>query len=222
MLPLKISDLNVTSGAGRLLLNLPVLDLPVGASLGIRGPSGAGKTTLLFALAGLLEGVRGRVLWGETDLMALGAEDRAAFRARHLGLIFQDFLLFDELSALANAGLPAMFAPRVRRRAITSRGAEALASLGLLEPTRGVDSFSGGERQRVAVARALAANPDVLLADEPTASLDRAASDRLIRDLTALVRGEGKSLIVVSHDPALLGAMDRVLDVVDGRVTEAV
>lgn len=219
-LALHATGLRVMSDRNRVLLDLPELVVEPGQSLGISGPSGAGKSTLLFALAGLLERTRGAARWGDTDILSLPARQRGAFRARHMGLIFQDFLLFEELSAAANAALPAMFLPRDRRKPLRDRAAAQLDRLGLDDPDRTVDSFSGGERQRVAVARALANDARVLLADEPTASLDRATADRLIADLVAIARDEGKTLIAVSHDPALLDRMDRVLRLADGKPVE--
>ena len=138
---------------------------------------------------------------------------------RRIGLIFQDFLLFDELSPAANAGLTALFARRTRRSDIRQRAEERLDHLGVPQDSRTVASFSGGERQRVAISRALATDPAILLADEPTASLDRPAADRLIDDLLTLARTTGKTLIAVSHDSHLLDRLDRVLTVEDGAVT---
>lgn len=219
-LPLSVAGLTVRAPGGRVLLSLPALDLAAGASLAVRGPSGAGKSTLLFALAGLLEAT-GRVCWGTTDLLGLPAAGRAAFRRAHVGLVFQDFLLFEELGAEANAALAAGFAPAPRRAAIRDRARQALSRLGLGDLAgRPAASFSGGERQRIAIARALAHDPAVILADEPTASLDRAAADRLIDDLVALARDEGRTLIVVSHDAALTGRLDRTIEIVDGRPRE--
>lgn len=216
-LPLQISDLEVRAGA-RTLLKVADLSAPAGALIGIRGPSGAGKSTFLHALSGLIE-ARGRLCWGEVDLIRLRPEGRTAFRAKNMGLIFQDFLLFDELSPQANAGLAGLFRVRHDRPPISARAAEALARLGVPEGRRTVGSFSGGERQRVAIARAMATDPGLLLADEPTASLDRRAADTLIEDLTSLVRASGKTLIAVSHDTHLLDRLDRILTIEDGRVT---
>ncbi len=215
-LPLHVTDLMVRSARGAVLLDLPHLRLEAGRSLGIRGPSGAGKTTLLHALAGLCDHVSGQVRWGGADLVARGAAQRATFRARHIGMIFQDFLLFDELGPLANAAIAALYTPRNRREQLRSAAEQRLQGLGINPGTRTVASFSGGERQRVAVARALTHDPGILLADEPTASLDREAADRLARDLAALSREAGKTLIVVSHDAVLLDRMDRVLTLRDG------
>lgn len=219
-LPLSVDALTVRRPDGGVLLTLPRLDVAPGSRIGIRGPSGAGKSTLLLALAGLIDGAEGRVVWGGTDILGLSSEGRARFRADHLGIVFQDFLLFDELGAADNAALAAMFWPRARRAVMRDRAETLLRDLGLPQDARSVASFSGGERQRVAVARALAADAPVLLADEPTANLDRPAADRLIGDLTGLAQTGGKTLIAVSHDAALLSAMERVLTVIDGRVAE--
>ncbi len=213
-LPLKILDLAVHA-AGRSLLKVPTLDVPAGALIGVRGPSGAGKSTFLHALSGLTE-VEGSIRWGKTDIARLSPERRSAFRAAHVGMIFQDHLLFDELSTEANASLAALFSPAAKRRDIARRAADRLDRLRVPPGRRSVASFSGGERQRVAISRALATDPAILLADEPTASLDRPAADRLIDDLVALVRQSGKTLIAVSHDPHLLERLDRVLTIEDG------
>jgi len=215
-LPLTVRDLSVTDARGRVLLEVPHLDLAPATALGISGPSGAGKSTLLFALAGLAEAASGVVDWGGTDLLGMRPAQRTAFRATHIGMIFQDFLLFDELDALANASLSAMYLPPAARAGVRARAAAYLDRLGIADARRRVASFSGGERQRVAIARALANRAGILLADEPTASLHREAADRLIEDLIAQVRDDGKTLIAVSHDERLLGRMDRVVRVLDG------
>lgn len=211
---LEVSDLAVALG-GRTLVSVPRLTVSAGEAVAIRGPSGAGKSTLLLALAGLYPAT-GRILWDGVDLNPLGAAARARFRREHIGLVFQDHQLFEELSALDNAAIAAAYSPdRARLRA---RAAEALAALGVVDHSRRAATFSGGERQRIAVARALAHDPAAILADEPTASLDRANADRLIADMVALVRRDGRTLIAVSHDPALHAAADRVIDIVDGRL----
>lgn len=218
-LSLSVSDLTVRSPRGRTLLSVPGLTVAPGALVGVRGPSGAGKSTFLYALAGLIEAT-GQVRWGQTDLLAMGPERRAAFRAGQIGMIFQDFLLFEELDGLGNAAVTALFRPRSERAAIRARASDRLTALGLQQAPRSVDSFSGGERQRVAIARAMAAEAPVLLADEPTASLDRAAADRLIDDLVMLARKTGTTLITVSHDTHLIDRMDQVLTITDGSLTK--
>lgn len=217
-LDLSIRDLVVRSREGRDLLTVARLDVPAGAKIGIRGPSGAGKSTLLFAIAGLLRPAAGAVSWGEHRISDMRAAERARFRRENVGLIFQDFLLFEELSSLGNAAIAARYARPSTRRSIVETARAGLSKLGLEKlGGRRVDSFSGGERQRVAVARALANDPAIILADEPTASLDRASADRLVEDLASLATESGRTLVAVSHDQALHQRMDLVIDVVDGR-----
>jgi ABC-type lipoprotein export system ATPase subunit len=216
-LALSVRDLVVEGDRGRRLLRIGALDIPAGSRIGVRGPSGAGKSTFLYAIAGLIALKAGTVTWGEEAVSAKNASERARFRRDRVGMIFQDFLLFEELPALGNAALAASYASRSERGRIADGAAAMLAHLGLGDHAdRAVDTFSGGERQRVAVSRALAADPPVILADEPTASLDRAAADRLIDDLANLAETRGKTLIAVSHDSALHERMDRVIDIVDG------
>lgn len=220
-LPLAVTDLDLRGLDGRPLASLTRLNVTAGTSLAIRGPSGAGKSTLLHAFSGLVRPAGGQVLWGDTDLASLSDSARTRFRRENVGLIFQDFLLFEELGALDNAALSAAFAPRTARAALRDRAANWLDRLGLAQTgTRRANSFSGGERQRIAVARALSNDPAVILADEPTASLDRATADRLIDDLVALSQDSGRTLIAVTHDEALASRLDRVLTMADGRVVE--
>lgn len=213
---LTIEDLTVEGDDGRRILSVAALSLEPGQSLGVSGPSGAGKSTLLYALAGLLPRAAGAVRWGETDMLALRRGRRAAFRRRNMGFVFQEPMLFEEMGASANAALVSAFSRARDRRAIERRGDERLAALGVPAGVRRAGTFSGGERQRIALARALANEPAIVLADEPTASLDRATADRLIADLGAFTKQNDRSLIAVSHDPALLAAMDRVVTIENG------
>lgn len=208
---------------GNTLLCIDSLSLAPGECVAIRGPSGAGKSTLLFALAGIAECTTGSVRWGSIDLLSLSAGARARFRRNHLGLIFQDYLLFDELSAACNARITAAFSRPEKRSCINNQAHHLLTDLGIPpDEQRSVASFSGGERQRVAVARALANDPAVILADEPTASLDREAADRLIDDLTSMAVQQQQTLVVVSHDHVLHTHMNRLLTLIDGRVVDDV
>lgn len=200
-----------------MILDVASLNVAPGSAVAVRGPSGAGKSTLLYALAGLLRPDAGAIRWDGTDIAALGESRRAAFRRERIGFIFQEHLLFEELTARDNAAIAALYAPSGARGAIREAGSARLARLGLDGAAgRRCDSFSGGERQRIAVARALAGAPDIILADEPTASLDRANADRLAGDLITLAREEGRTLIAVSHDTALHAAADRVIGIADG------
>ncbi|QPH55821.1 ABC transporter ATP-binding protein [Pontivivens ytuae] len=220
-LPLEVRGLVLTGDEGERILHVPALDIATGTAVALRGPSGAGKSTFLHAVSGLREVAEGTVTWDGADVAALAPERRAAFRRDALGIVFQDHLLFEELDALGNASIATGFARRRDRAVIRERARTALGRLGIAQAEgRRVASFSGGERQRVAVARALAAGPRVLLADEPTANLDRETADRLIEDVVALVREQGLTLLVASHDPHLIARMDRVLEVRDGTIVE--
>lgn len=128
-------------------------------------------------------------------------------------------MLFDELSALENASIASAYCEAGKRDRVRTRAAELLEHLGIPLAGRDVSSFSGGERQRVAVARAMATDPSVILADEPTASLDRNNTDQLIADLMRLAREHGRTVITVSHDHAVLNAMDQTLQLVDGQLS---
>lgn len=214
---LEIEALFVASSRGRELLTVQNLSVRAGTLLGVRGPSGAGKSTFLHAISGLLDTARGRVLWDGVDILGLSTEQRAAFRARSVGMVFQDFMLFDELSPMANATIAGLF---TRQPDLEASAERLIARLGVRAEARSVASYSGGEKQRIAMARALAGQPGIVLADEPTASLDRRAADRLITDLTAMVRDSGATLIAVSHDTHLLDAMDRVLTLEDGEIMQ--
>jgi putative ABC transport system ATP-binding protein len=218
---LSVEGLRVVSREGRMLLDVPGLSVAAGQSLALRGASGAGKSTLLHVLSGLVRPTAGRVVWGGQDIAALGEDARARFRRETLGLIFQDCHLFEELSAIGNAALAAAFAPPNGRAAIRSRADRWLTGLGLGRTgARKVDSYSGGERQRIAVARALAADPAVILADEPTAALDRANAEALGADLVALATEAGRTLICVTHDAGLAARMARQITLADGRIVE--
>lgn len=217
-LPLAVDGLAVRIGA-RTLLHIPSLRVPAGAFVVLRGASGAGKSTALNILSGILAASAGRVVWGGTDLTALDPAGRRAFRRRMLGLVFQDYRLFSELDALGNAALPAAWAPARARADLRRDAGAALARMGLAGAAdRRVAVMSGGERQRVAVARALATDPAVILADEPTASLDRANADQLADDLAGLAGR--RTVIAVSHDPAVQSRAGRLLTLADGRIVE--
>ncbi|WP_075219991.1 ABC transporter ATP-binding protein [Acuticoccus yangtzensis] len=219
-LPLFVRSLVVAAG-GRTLIDIADFAAEPGACVGIKGPSGAGKSTFLYALAGLVPAgsASGTVRWGGQDILAMRPGARARFRRQTVGFVFQDFLLFEELGAAANASIASGFTGGRRGRALRVRAEERLAALKVPGGRRAARTFSGGERQRIALARALAADPAIILADEPTASLDAETKGALIADLVGAARSGGKTLVAVSHDPALLAAMDRVVEIADGTLT---
>ena len=213
---LTVRDLKVFSDRNRLLLHVPSLQISSGEAVGIKGPSGAGKSTLLFALAGLQANTSGALCWGDLNLNSAKQTTRAAFLRAHVGIVFQDFLLFDELGPLENSAIQALFQPKTARSTLRDAARSALKQLGVKRDTEDVTTYSGGERQRISVARALAHNPAILLADEPTANLDRTAADALAADLVQQTKDKGRTLIVASHDHSLLEKMDRIITIQDG------
>ncbi|MEM1267728.1 MAG: ATP-binding cassette domain-containing protein [Pseudomonadota bacterium] len=184
----------------------------------LTGPSGSGKSTLLYALSGLQALDAGEVRWGETEITGLSEARRDRWRRETVGLVFQSFHLVDELSPIDNVLVPVWFG-HLSARAHRPRATELLEALGVPTARRRLADLSRGEQQRVALARALLFDPAVILADEPTASLDRAASAAVIARFRAMA-DEGRLVLAVSHDPALIDAADRVLALAHGRLTE--
>ncbi len=198
-------------------LEVPELAVPAGSLCGIAGPSGSGKTTLLHLAGGLLVPGRGSVRWGDVDLATLTPGARDGWRRRRAGFVFQDFCLVPELSARDNVLLPQWFTAWSARGQAAAADA-LLAELGVRTPGKRAGLLSRGEQQRVAIARAVFADPAILLADEPTASLDAATAAGVADLLVAHARSRGATLLVVSHDPALLDRMDRVVRLERGQL----
>ena len=212
------------TSAGRPLAVLQDVDLTVAAetSVAIVGPSGSGKTTLLGLLAGLDLPTSGQVRLGDQDLLALTEDERAMFRARHIGFVFQTFHLLPTLTALENVLVPL----ELQGRAVLADGTPArVRAADLLERVGLADrlghypvQLSGGEQQRVALARAFANQPRILFADEPTGNLDGATGAAVVDLLEALNREERTTLALVTHDPVLAERADRVVRLAGGRV----
>lgn len=191
-----------------------------GESLAVMGPSGSGKSTLLHCLAGILPPDRGQVLLRGRDVTRLDERERSLLRRRHYGFVFQFGQLLPELPALENVALPAMLLGTPRREAC-DRAAQWLASLGLAGmERRRPGEMSGGQAQRVAVARALITGPDVVFADEPTGALDQATGADVMRVLTEVTRAAGASLVVVTHDRAVAAWCHRTVVLRDGLVVD--
>ena len=206
--------------ADPLVLEIAGLEVAAGERAFIKGPSGSGKTTLLNLLGGVAVPEAGRILVMDTDISALPGARRDAFRADHIGFIFQMFNLLPYLSLIDNVLLPCRFSPTRRQRALaraTSLEAEARRILGHMEldtdalASRPVSRLSMGQQQRVAAARALIGAPELVIADEPTSALDadirRSFLDLLFRE----VAEAGAALLFVSHDASLEGAFDRTI-----------
>ncbi len=210
-------DLTRIYGDGHEIRALDGVNLTVapGEFVAVMGPSGSGKSTLLNMLGALDKPTRGQVFINGTDLAAIRNKDE--FRAHTVGFIFQLHNLLPTLTALENVEVPMMghAGPGTRRK----RAKELLALVGLADRMNHLPNMlSGGQRQRVAVARALVNNPPLVLADEPTGSLDTASSQELMQLLSELNRSQGTTFIVVTHDPAVARQTRRVLVMADGRI----
>ena len=201
------------------------INLAIGARefIAITGPSGSGKSSLLYLLGLLDLPSQGDVLIDGRSTTAMTEDERAEVRLSRLGFVFQFHFLLPEFSIPENVALPMRALGRLSARAITQRAEELLASHGLSDHLRKTpDKLSGGQRQRVAVARALANDPPVILADEPTGSLDTAATAQVFGILRNLVIMRGKTVVAVTHDLNLAAQMQRRVHIVDGRLAEDV
>jgi putative ABC transport system ATP-binding protein len=195
------------------------LQVDAGESVAVVGPSGAGKSTLLHCLAGLVQPTSGTVVAGGERLDRLDAEALARHRRRVFGFVFQAGLLVADLSLEENVALPLML-DGVARRLALRRAAAGLAEVGIQRlASRLPGEVSGGEAQRATIARALVARPRIVFADEPTGSLDSVNAELVLGLLLAAVRDHGAALLLVTHDQAMAGRLDRVVQLRDGRLT---
>jgi ABC-type lipoprotein export system ATPase subunit len=187
----------------------------------VTGPSGAGKSTLLHVAGGLDAPDRGTVLAAGQDVWAMSVGARAAFRRRNLGFVFQFFNLVPMLTAVENVSLPLVL-DGMPARAADTRAEELLHRVGLGDRLRHRPAeLSGGQMQRVAVARALVARPSTVLADEPTGNLDSHSSTEILELLSSLAEEDGTAVVVVTHDPTAARYGTRELHLVDGRAYAA-
>ena len=185
----------------------------------ITGPSGSGKSSLLYLLGLLDRPTSGRLLIASSDTAPMDERERAHTRLEMLGFVFQFHFLLPEFTVRENVEIPMRKLGRLSRAQMRNRAGELLVSLGLDgHLDKRPDQLSGGQRQRVAVARSLANDPPLVLADEPTGSLDSASSEQVFSILEALVRQRGKTVVAVTHDLGMAERMDRRLHLVDGRI----
>ena len=207
-----IENLRFAYGQGPAVLNIPAWSVQAGERVFLYGPSGSGKTTLLSLLTGVLAPQGGRVMLnGTTDLSALGAAARDRYRGIHIGYIFQMFNLVPYLTARENILLPVRLHAERRARMRLPAG-ELAGHLGIGELLdRHPAELSTGQQQRVAAARALIGAPELVIADEPTSSLDTDAREQFLELLFAEVKAAGSTLIFVSHDQSLARLFDRAV-----------
>ena len=216
---IEVQDIHKSFGALEVLKGVN-LRVKKGEIVAIVGKSGAGKTTLLQIIGTLDRPTKGKVLIEGNDVFSLNDRDLAAFRNRHIGFIFQFHQLLPEFTALENVCIPAMIA-REKESDYRPRAEKLLRDLGL-EDRMGhkPNALSGGEKQRVAAARALMMNPNIILADEPTGSLDEKNKKELSDLLLQLRRKYGQTILLVTHDKELAGIADRVIEIKDGAMTD--
>ena len=212
-------DLGVRLPAGRRLSILRSLSLSVeeGASVAIIGRSGSGKTTLLTLLGLMNRPDSGLLRVGGRDVTTLSDAESARYRGENIGFVFQNFSLIDHLSVIENVELPYLYGSAPKGRGVRRHALAALAAVDMVQfARRRVHQLSGGEQQRVAIARALVRSPAIVLADEPTGSLDASTGDQVIAQLRSAAKGAGACLVVVTHDRYIASVMDSTWELHDG------
>ncbi len=220
MIPLAVERLEVRyPGLPAPALDIPSLTIEPGAQVALVGPSGSGKTTFINVATGMERVRTGRLAWAGDDLASMSEGGRDRWRARNVGLVMQDFHLFPGLSALGNVLLPQRLSRFRLPEGARGFALDMLGRVGLERPDQPVETMSRGQMQRVAVARALSGRPGIIVADEPTASLD-ADSGAAVADLIIGLASEaGATLIVATHDARLIHRLGRTLRLENGRVS---
>ncbi|MFH1181144.1 MAG: ABC transporter ATP-binding protein [bacterium] len=188
------------------------------AFVSILGPSGSGKSTLLNLIGCLDLPTQGKVFLDGQDISAMSEDELAKIRGQKIGFIFQQFNLLPNLNALENVMLPMAFQGKPERER-KKRAEFLLDSLGMAErATHRPAELSGGEQQRIAIARALVNNPEIIVADEPTGNLDSATGKKIMEILINLQRNEGKTIVVVTHDPSVANYSSQIVNIKDGQI----
>jgi putative ABC transport system ATP-binding protein len=212
---IKLSDVHFEYGGGGFALSVPKLEIGRGQTTAFVGPSGTGKTTLMYLIAGILQSDAGKIEIDGKILGSMSDRQRRVFRISRFGLVFQDFELLEYLSTRENILLPYLINKSLKLTAETRNSAESLAkSVGLGEKmSRRPRELSHGERQRVAVCRALITKPDIIVADEPTSSLDTENSSAIMDIILGEARRREAVFLMLTHDRSLLEPFDMVVDV---------
>ena len=207
-------------GEARPVLNISAWALEAGNQILLRGVSGSGKTTLFNIMAGLLQPTKGGVWYDDLSLYSLSEARRDRFRACNIGYIFQNHFLLNTMTAVENVEMPMAFARSLPQPQWRQRAVALLTQVGLAERVHYRPSqLSTGQRMRVAVARALANNPNVIFADEPTAALDEESSEMVMDLIQATCRANNAILLVASHDPALTQRFAHIADLQAGQLS---
>ncbi|HLY11888.1 MAG TPA: ABC transporter ATP-binding protein [Planctomycetota bacterium] len=184
------------------------------------GPSGCGKTTLISVVAGILDQDDGECLVFGEDLLAMTDRDRVRFRGDNIGFVFQSFNLLPTLTAAENTAIPLLLKGVPRKEAIR-KASEVLERVGLSGRGRSIPAqLSGGQQQRVAIARSLVHNPRLIVCDEPTSALDHQTGHKVLELFREVAMGDGRSLIIVTHDSRIFSFADRIATMDDGRILE--
>jgi putative ABC transport system ATP-binding protein len=222
--PIRIEKLNFHYGEGELrrrVLRDVSLTVHAGEVVLLTGPSGSGKTTLL-TLIGALRGMQdGSCQVLGQELMGAGERDRVALR-QSIGFIFQNHNLLGFLTARQNVAMSLELDPALPEGERLDRAGQMLAGVGLSgHEDKPPSKLSGGQRQRVAIARALVGNPGLVLADEPTAALDKVSGGEVVQQLRSIAKSRGTPILMVTHDPRILDIADRIVTMEDGRVVDA-
>jgi len=196
------------------------LDVVAGEFLVIQGPSGSGKSTLLGVIAGLDKLDAGNVLINGTEITLMGEDEQALFRRHNIGFVFQSFNLIPTLNVIENIAFP-LFPENIKKGVMLERARKAACDVGLGERLKHYPSeLSGGEQQRVAVAKSLINTPKVILADEPTGNLDSETGAKIIELLRQLNKEKGLTFVLVTHDDKVAAQSDRIIRMKDGRIVQ--
>jgi ABC-type lipoprotein export system ATPase subunit len=209
-----LTDVEFRYPGSEFCLRVPEMVVSRGATVALIGPSGSGKTTILNLIAGILVPSTGRISTNTVNLSELGDNARRAFRIQNIGLVFQEFELIEHLSVLDNILLPCRITPAIQlQQTHRDRAAELAGEVGLADKLRRyVRKLSQGERQRVALCRALLLEPPLLLCDEPTGNLDPVNKAHVLKILFDYVSRHGTTLLTVTHDYELLSQFDETID----------
>jgi putative ABC transport system ATP-binding protein len=219
---IKLQNVSRAYGEGRVVNALKGINLKIarGERVAVMGPSGSGKSTLLNMVCGLDDPSTGQVLVDGVDIAALGDDARTRLRREKIGMIFQTFNLLPTLSAVENVALPLRLQGRSKKEA-EQQASQMLARVGLAErSTHKPDQVSGGERQRIAIARALIFKPPILLADEPTGNLDSKTGEEILTLLDDLHREFNTTMLLVTHNEEAAWHCDKILRLRDGSIVK--